>query len=442
MKRIFPDFTYGPGPRAGCWWDETIAAPDWPVQSGEISVDVAIVGGGFTGMSAALHLAEAGVSVALLEAMTPGWGASGRNGGFCCLGGAKLPAKDMIRRWGAKAAADYERAEIDAVELVDDLLHRHGIEAETHSQGETRLAHRPRDMEAMRREADAITRGGTMTPVLTEAADLAAQGMNGPFHGALTLPVGFALNPRKYLFGLAHAASSAGARLFQCSPASQVTRQAGGFRVTTSKGVVRAEQVLIATNGYSSDDLPDWLASRYMPAQSTVLVTRPMTEAELAQQGWTSDQMAYDTRNLLHYFRLMPDRRFLFGMRGGLTSSPRSERASRARLRHDFDRMFPAWREIESGHSWSGMVCLSRNLVPFAGPVPETPGLFAGLAYHGNGVAMGTYVGRALARSALADNSAAEVPELMQKPMTRFPLGRFRRLLMPPAYALRALRDL
>jgi len=82
MKRLFPDYTYGPGPRTNCWWDETIASPDWPVLQGEMDVDVAIVGGGFTGLSAALSLAEAGVSVAVLEAETPGWGASGRNGGF------------------------------------------------------------------------------------------------------------------------------------------------------------------------------------------------------------------------------------------------------------------------------------------------------------------------------------------------------------------------
>lgn len=442
MRRIFPAFTYGAGPRTGCWWDETIAAPDWPMLEDELGVDVAIVGGGFTGLSAALHLAEAGVSVAVLEAMTPGWGASGRNGGFCCMGGSKLGDAAMARRFGAAAARSYRQAEVEAVSLVASLLDRHGIDADTHSKGETRLAHRPRDMEEMRREADALAREGLFDPVLTEPGDLAAEGLNGPFHGALTISVGFGLNPRKYLFGLTRAARAAGAALFQRSQAEEIVPEADGFRVSTPRGSLRAARVLIATNGYSSETLPAWLAGRYMPAQSTVLVTRPLSEAELTAQGWTSDQMAYDSRHLLHYFRLMPDRRFLFGMRGGLTSSPRAEQAARTRLRRDFDRMFPGWAHVEAPHSWSGMVCLARNLVPLAGPVPELPGMFAGLAYHGNGVAMGTYTGRALARLVLADGGDADVPEVMQTPMRRFPFGRFRRLVMPPAYAWRALKDL
>lgn len=108
MRRIFSDYAYGPGPRSNCWWDETIAAPDWPVLQGEGSADVAIIGGGFTGVSAALHLAESGLSVAVLEAETPGWGASGRNGGFCCLGGSKLSGSAMRRLFGKPAADTYD----------------------------------------------------------------------------------------------------------------------------------------------------------------------------------------------------------------------------------------------------------------------------------------------------------------------------------------------
>ena len=230
--------------------------------------------------------------------------------------------------------------------------------------------------------------------------------------------------------------------MFQRSAASSIIRDGSGYLVQCALGKVRCKQVLIASNGYSSDDLPTWLAGRYIPTQSTVLVTRPMTDDELATQGWTSDQMAYDTRNLLHYFRLMPDRRFLFGMRGGLISSPTAEKQSRQRTRRDFERMFPAWREIPSANSWSGMVCLSRKQVPFTGPVPGQPGMFAGFAYHGNGVAMGSNVGRLLAGLAGTDVPGAKVPEVMKSPAGRFPLGTARRILMPPVYAAMGLHDL
>ena len=436
MKHIFPDFAYGSGPRAGCWWDETITAPDWPVLRGDLSVDVAIVGGGFTGMSAALHLAEAGVSVALLEAQTPGWGASGRNGGFCCLGGARLSETAMTRQYGAHAAAQYWQTEQDAVDLVDGVLARLDLDVDRHSKGETQLAHNARAMAGLRRKADA-GKGA----VLTEAMDLAEQGLNGPFHGALTTPVGFGLNPRKYLFGLADAAQKAGAQLFQNSPVQALGRKKQGHIVSTPRGRVTCDTLLIATNGYSSDDLPEWLAARYMPTQSAVLVTRPLTDSELNAQGWTSDQMAYDTRNLLHYFRLMPDRRFLFGMRGGLLSSAWSERRVNARVRGDFDAMFPAWKDVESPNHWSGMVCLSRNQVPFVGPVPDRSGMFAGLAYHGNGVAMGSYCGRLLGDLALGRAPDGRYPAPMRHQMGRFPFGRARRVVLPPLYAWLKLLD-
>lgn len=437
MKRIYSQYAYGPGPRETCWWDETIAAPDWPVLQGELAVDVVVIGGGFTGMSAALHLAESGASVAVLEAETPGFGASGRNGGFCCLGGAKLSEAGMVRTFGSSAAEEFAQTENDAVDLVADLLDRLGIDADRHSKGETQMAHRAKDMDRFRVEASE-----NPEQTLIEAADLAAHGMNGPFHGALTTPVGFGLNPRKYLFGLAGAAHHAGAQLFQRSAATSIRKNGTGYLVETSTGHVQCGQVLIATNGYSSDNLPDWLASRYIPTQSTVLVTRPMSVDELAAQGWTSDQMAYDTRNLLHYFRLMPDRRFLFGMRGGLISSPSAELQSRKRTRRDFERMFPAWCDIPSVHSWSGMVCLSRKQVPYAGQVPGNPGMFAGFAYHGNGVAMGSYTGRLLAGLAGAKTSNIPVPEVMKSPATRFPFGRARRVVLPPVYAAMGLADL
>ncbi|MFW8633981.1 FAD-dependent oxidoreductase [Cribrihabitans pelagius] len=439
MRRVFPDYAYGPGPRSDCWWDTTIAAPDWPRLDTDAAADVAIIGGGFTGLSTALHLAQDGVSATVLEAESPGWGASGRNGGFCCLGGAKLPEAAIRRRFGKAAADSYFAAEEAAVTLVRDLLTRHGIEADTHSAGETRMAHSPKAARRLRAEAGALQAEGH-DPVFLDRDELAAAGLNGRFHAALTTPAGFALNPRKYLFGLARAARAAGAELFRQSPAFAIQHTGSTYRIRTPRGELRARRVVIATNGYSSEDLPPALAGRYMPAQSTVMVTRPLTVSELQAQGWTSSQMAYDTRNLLHYFRLMPDRRFLFGMRGGLISSPRAEAAIRRRLRRHFDALFPAWRGVEATHCWSGMVCLARNLVPFAGRVPGQEGMFAGLCYHGNGVAMGSYTGALLA--SLVQGKPPDLPysPVMQS-LARFPLGRARRLLMPPAYALLGLMD-
>ena len=439
MIRIYESAAYA-APQ-GCFWDITAPRPDWPALDGDIRADVAVIGGGFTGVSAALHLARDGVDVALLEAETPGFGASGRNGGFCCLGGAKASRAQLIRAFGQKGLADWratERAAVDTVAaLIDDL----GLDVDRHSQGETLLAHSPRAWAALQAGASEVAADYGVTPRLTPRDGLVAQGLGGPFLGALTLPIGFALNPRKYHSGLAAAAQAAGARCFARSPVTAITRDGAGWRLKTPRGTLRAPRVVVATNGYSSEDLPPWLRARYLPVQSSVIVTRPLTRAEQQVQGWTSDQMAYDTRFLLHYFRKLPDGRFLFGMRGGLRATPGAEAAIRRRIRADFRAMFPAWAGVEITHDWAGLVCLMPQLTPFCGPVPDMPGVLAGLGYHGNGVAMATHTGALLSDLARGRTPRGRYPQALQRVPGRFPLGRFRRALLAPAYALAGLLD-
>ncbi|MFL4469460.1 NAD(P)/FAD-dependent oxidoreductase [Tateyamaria armeniaca] len=436
MKRIFFQYAYGNGPRSECWWDTMAEIAANSVLKGEISCDVVIVGAGFTGLSAAYHLARAGASVAILEANSVGWGASGRNGGFCCLGGAKASDAALDRRVGQAGRIEWRQTEKAAVALVDTLLSDLALDVDRHSMGETCLAHRPRDARSFDRQCARVEENYGVTPDVLASDELSSAGMSGPFHGAMTIPVGFALNPRKFVAGMLAAAVSEGARVFDQSAVTKIDSDG----VSTALGRVSAKQVILATNGYSSEDVPPAMAGRYMPAQSTVIVTRPLEEAELAAQGWTSDQMAYDSRNLLHYFRLMPDRRFLFGMRGGILSSDRSEAASRARVIRDFRNMFPAWADVAIPHVWSGLVCLTRGLVPFAGPLGKHPNVLAGFAYHGNGVAMGTHTGKVLAELALGQKPDL-YPRVMKDPARRFPLSGLRRALMPPLYALYALDD-
>ncbi len=436
MRRIFSDYAYGDGPRDGCWWDETCDMPEFGALQGDLRCDVVVIGGGFTGLSAALHLAQGGASVVLLEAQRIGWGASGRNGGFCCLGGAKASDAFLDRSFGRAGRLEWHRAEMAAVKLVDNLIAEHGLEVDRHSHGETVLAHRARDVAGLQSQVASVVENYGVEPTVLSKDQLAAHGLNGPFHGALTTPIGFALNPRKYLRGLLRVAVASGVRVFE---RTEVAGIEGGL-AKTALGQVKADKIILATNGYSSEDVPRWMAGRYMPSQSTVLVTRPLTESEVQAQGWSSDQMAYDTRHLLHYFRLMPDRRFLIGMRGGLLSSARAEAQARSSLHRDFRQMFPAWGEVDVTHTWSGFVCLARRLTPFVGPVPGSPHVLAGFGFHGNGVAMGTYAGRVLADLA-QDYSPDLYPAVMQRPAAQFPFGRFRRAVLPPVYAALRLSD-
>lgn len=440
MKRIYEPLAYGTKPIKDGYWQTTADPLDLSQLHGTQQTDVAIIGGGFTGLNAALNLAQDGVDATLLDAETIAWGASGRNGGFCCLGGGILENAQIDKHYGSDARIEWRQTEKDAISYVKSLLVEHQINADTHSNGETLLAHKPARWDMLQKHAEQAANDYNVTPELINASDLPEHGLAGPFHGALTIPLGFALNPLKYALGLAKSAIVKGATLFQHSPVTHI-EQGAQFTVHTPQGSISAKRLIIATNGYSSEDVPNWLAARFMPVQSSVLVTRPLSDNELQSAGWTSDQMAFDSRNLLHYFRLMPDRRFLFGMRGGIFANARSDAKIKVLIRNDFESMFPAWKNVETPHMWSGLVCMNAKGAPFTGPIPEMPGAFASLSYHGNGVAMASYCGAIL--SDLVQNKRTQMPYpgVLKSIPSKIPFGSKRRWLLPPIYAAMTLAD-
>ncbi len=439
MRRIMPEYAYGPGPHQRCFWGaSTLPGDPLSPAQGTIRSEFAVIGAGFTGLNAALRLAQAGHDVTVLEAESPGWGASARNGGFCCLGGTALSFKAIAKRHGEQGLKEWGATEIAAIEQVRSFLTRTGTDADIHSDGETILAHSPAAMRDLRAEqAELETVYGVKTDLI-EAEEMAAQGMRGRFFGALTLPNGFGLNPRKYADGLARACLAAGVTIHGHSPVLSVRRDGEAFALKTPGADVQADKVIFATNGYSSEDVPDWMRGRYMPLQSNVLVTRPLTPDEI-RAGWGSDQMAYTHQTFLNYFRLMPNGQFLFGMRGGLNSSPKVDAALHRRTRERFEAVFPDWAHVETPHCWNGILAFSAKRAPYVGPIPERPGAYVGFAYHGNGVAMGSYAGALLADIARGKDPDRLYPALMRDIPGRFPLGRFRRVLMSPGYAYAAL---
>ncbi len=432
MQRVFEDYAYTDAVRNGCYWDTTVTPRTWPVLQGAHQADVVIIGAGFVGLNAAIELAQGGASVIVLEAEWPGWGASGRNGGFCCMGGAKAEDATIARHYGETALQEWDAAQVAAIDLVGQRIADLGVDVERHSNGEIILAHSSRAMARLAR-----TNENALGPEDLRSRGIQASGIYGGVH----TPVGFGLNPRRYVDGLVAHAEALGVRIYGQSPVVQLKRSGLNWQAATNDGCVEADKVLIASNGYSRDDLPDWFAGRYLPAQSSVMVTRPLTREEQEAQGWTSDLMAYDTRTLLHYFRLMPDGRFLFGMRGGLTSSPRAEEAVQRRMRQHFDRMFPAWKHVEATHMWSGLVCLMPSLVPFVGELPDTSGLYAAMGWHGNGVAMGSYAGAVIGKH-MAGQPVEGLPDFVQYPPRQFPLSKHRRALLRLAYLGYAVTDL
>lgn len=436
MNLVHPDALHFDQPVDSYW--ESSADPlnlSLSTLAGPESCDVAVIGGGFTGLSAALELAERGVDVRLLEAGAIGWGASGRNGGFACIGSHKMSYGKMISRYGRDATKQFFKTMQESVALVEDNAARHGIDIWKTGNGEITLAHLPNRLDELREDQRFHRETfGEDNEVLTRD-QLVERGMAGPgFHGGLLGPTGFGVHPLNYARGLARAAHKAGARLHPHSRLIRWEESNGAHRLTTATGTLTAKRVIVATNGYTPEDVSPRHAGRIMPALSNIIVTRPLTDAELKAQNWTSEILAYDSRNLLHYFRLLPGKRFLFGGRGGTDSSAAAAAGYRAYMTETFQRMFPAWKDAEITHFWRGFVCLAHDLVPYVGALDEGKTVWTALAYHGNGVAMGSWSGRAVARMMLDGQAARAMPAVITRRLAKYPLPMFRPLYLKGAY--------
>ncbi len=437
--RLYHAKAYRAAPDPGNFWQSTVETPRPPPLAGDTVCEVAIIGAGVTGLNAALRLAELGIDCCILDATWPGWGASGRNGGFACLGGTKLSDAEVLKRFGTAQAQAFFKAQAASIDHVAEMLETHAIDADKTGHGEYILAHRPRDFAAMPAEAAFLRRHrGIEAPVLSPEA-LKERGLHSPaFHGGIHIPLGFGLNPLKYTLGLARAVQAAGVAIHADTPVEgRIRREHDGWHLRTPHGTVLANKVLHATNGYTADGRNE-LAGWFLPVLSNILVTRPLTDTELADQGWRATELTADTRHLLHYIRLLPDRRLLFGMRGGTDLSPRDEAAMRRTIRASFERIFPAWTHVETPYFWSGLAAVSRTMAAYVGALRQQ-NQFAALAYHGSGVAMGSWAGKQVAN--MIAGYGTNIPAPMRQRSRPFPLPRLRRHYLKAAYAWYGWQD-
>lgn len=452
LERLYEPDAYDTSRLPPSFWAESAQPlPDCDTlpPEADIKAEVAIVGGGYTGLSTALHLAQRGVSVAVFDAGRSGWGASGRNGGFCCLGGARMSLGEIARKFGEDAARQFGKQQLAAIDLVDARIRDWNLSVDRHSDGEVVLAHKPNRLSELQHEAEELAHfAGVKTELLT-ADDLRDRGLlaNGVSAG-LHVKAGFGLHPMKYLVGLHHQCRAAGVQIFEQAEIVRIdagdnTPQSDHYVLHTRSPNTRitAGRVVIATNGYSAENLPDWIGGRLMPVISSILVTRPITASEQAAQGWTSDLMAYDTRILLHYFRKLPDGRMMFGGRGGLNATPKERSKARTSLETDFRNMFPAWRDIDVTHYWDGLACLSRSFRPFVGKIPGHRDMWAALGYHGNGVAMASFAGDLLGRLMQGEITDQAIGPVMSLPQERFSFPGLRRQMRWAAYTGYRFRD-
>jgi gamma-glutamylputrescine oxidase len=406
--------------------------PLQPRAEGALSCDVCVVGGGYTGLSAALHLAERGYDVILLEAQRLGFGASGRNCGQ--VGTGQRQDQDWLEKTvGRTRARALWDLGLEAVALTRDLAERHAPDAE-YREGIIHPAHKPRYVAPMRAYAEKMARDYGYDLIRPLDRDELRDLVNTAAYVGGDLDMGGGhLHPLRYALGLARAAKAAGVRMFENSRVTALTH-AEPARVSTEAAQVTARFVALGCNGYLGRLEPK-VAARVMPINNFIAATRPMSDAE-RRAVIDGDHAVADSKQVINYFRFSHDNRLLFG--GGENYRYRFPSDIAATVRRPMEEIFPQLKGIEITHAWGGTLGITMNRMPhferLAGNILSASG------YSGHGVSMGTMGGKMLAEAIAGQ---AERFDLMASvPTYPFPGGsHLRQPILVAALLWGALRD-
>lgn len=403
----------------GSLWAATAnATPECLPLTGDVECDTVVIGGGFTGLSAALHLAESGQSVRLLEAETPGWGASGRNGGQVNPG-LKHDPEALIARYGADMGNRMARRAGGSADLVFDLIARHGIDCAANRSGWLRAAHTEKARRALEDTARQWRDAGAAVDAVSQAEMARLIGADA-YSGGIIDRRGGNLHPLNYALGLADAAIRTGAVLHSHSRVTAIDEDEDSVTARTDHGTVRAARAVIGTNAYTGP-LAAPLGQAVVPVTSVQVATAPLG-ANIAGSILPEGHSPSDTRRLLVYFRKDPHGRFVIGARGAV--GDKAIRARQAALRDAAIQLYPQLRGADWSHAWGGDVAITPDHMPRLFKL--SPRTAAGIGFNGRGVGMATVMGTILADWARGvPEDALDFPVTQPRPI---PFHRFRRL--------------
>ena len=379
------------------YWLETVAAPS--VQSARDlpeSIDVAIVGGGFCGLSAALALAKRGVRVAVLEAETFGWGASCRNGGMV-LTGLKLPVPTLIKRYGREAVCKMYAASLETIACVEQIVRHENIDCNFSRCGHLEVACKQSHFDSYAESATLIEREFRHQQRIVSKDELPAEIGSDIYFGGMVDETSAGLNPARYVAGLAHAAQRAGACLHDHTRVVKIQADskngARTFLLRTSRGPVTAREVILASGAYATNATPA-LRKKIIPIGSYIIATEQLP-AGLARELSPRNRMIYDSKHFLYYYRLTPDNRMLFGGRAAFfPETENTVRQSAEILRRGMIRVYPQLRDTKVEYVWGGTLDFTLDVMPHAGKIGD---MYFAAGFAGHGVAAATWFGAKLA---------------------------------------------
>jgi len=398
---------------APTYWVGTAGTPppdDGPL-AGDIDVDVAIVGSGFTGLATALFLArEHGIRATVLEANQSVWGCTSRNGGQGQNASGRLYRSQWIERWGKETALKLDAEIRSGFETFKGLVAEFPCDAQPG--GHLYVAHREKKMDFLRNEAKVMRDVFGYDTRMLSAQELRRDYFDeAEACGALLEPDGIGVHPLKLAHGYLRAARALGVKVHPASPVLGVETRHGVHHLKTPGGTVRARAVGFATGGYTSNGLHKSLDSKIMPILSNSLVTRPLTPEELEATNFRTTTFVTDTRTLRFYYRKLPDNRVQIGSRSAITGADAPNPRHMQMLVDGLHRKFPALRGIKIDYSWWGWVDVSHDMMPRVAQPDPRESVFYALGYGGNGVSFSAHAGRRMAERIAGKRSKAfELP--------------------------------
>jgi glycine/D-amino acid oxidase-like deaminating enzyme len=366
------------------------------------AVDVAVIGAGFTGLSASRTLAKRGAKVAVLESETVGWGASSRNGGMV-LTGMKLGVNKLISMYGRELTQRMYAASLASMDCVEQIVQEESIQCDFSRCGHLEVACKQKHFDDYARQAEVIAREFHHTLRVVQKHELGSEIGSTIYHGGMVDEVSAGCNPARYVAGLARAAMKAGAEIFEHARVETIQRASRqgeqGWKIATSRGPLWAQEVFVGTSGYTGRATPA-LQKKLIPIGSFIITTEVLPEA-LARDLSPRNRMIYDSKNYLYYYRLTPDRRMLFGGRAAFfPETGETVRQSAEILRRGMIDVYPQLSDARIDYVWGGTLDFAFDIMPHAG---QMDGMYYAVGYAGHGVAMATYQGQKIAELMAGD---------------------------------------
>ncbi|WP_371194871.1 NAD(P)/FAD-dependent oxidoreductase [Glaciecola sp. SC05] len=402
--------------------------------------DVVIIGAGYTGLSCALELSQKyNVSCTVVEANQPGWGCSGRNGGFVLPGTGRLSVQQMTKRWNKKTSQNIYAEYLRSIATVKGFI-ADGIECDDTAGGYLKLAHKPSLVSSLHDQARALSDDYGDSIIALTKADIAAEYLSGtPAYGGIYYPNAIGINPWLFCQGLAKRVEQAGASIFGASPVISCERKQSKHIVRTELGSIEAKTLIVATNAYGQRRLHPVLTDRTFPVVSSIIVTEPLNQEQLMRISMKAGLMVMDTRALKYYYRVLPDNRLLFGGRGAVYGKDADNKKYLNALKQGLFATFPQLSDIDISHFWSGWVSVSLDDSPRIFH-DKSENMLYSAGYCGAGLAFSIQAGKRLAQLLVEPNTLPDLP-YWKTPLQRFPLAALRRPALRAFYAWEGIKN-